>query len=79
MAFNNNLYCLSIFAINCIDYYFSFKFNALFFLSHFQAQLKLAEHLKKMSEQGKDVDGMDVDLDELRAKLEKFKNSMNER
>ncbi len=26
-----------------------------------------------MAEQGKDLDGMDVDLDELRAKLEKFK------
>ena len=38
-----------------------------------QAQLKLADHLRKMAEQGKDLDGMDVDLDELRAKLEKFK------
>ena len=34
-----------------------------------QAQLKLAENLRKMAEQGKDVEGMDIDLDELRAKV----------
>ena len=39
----------------------------------FQAQLKLADHLRKMGEQGKDLEGMDVDLDELRANLSKFK------
>jgi len=38
-----------------------------------QAQLKLADHLRKMGEQGKDLEGMDVDLDELRANLSKFK------
>ena len=40
---------------------------------YFQAQLKLADHLRKMGEQGKDLEGMDVDLDELRANLSKFK------
>lgn len=38
-----------------------------------QAQLKLADHLRKMAEQGKDLEGMDVDLEELRRNLEKFK------
>merc|ERR1711953_1380808 len=36
-----------------------------------QAQLKLADHLRKMGEQGRDLEGMDVDLDELRANLSK--------
>ena len=39
----------------------------------FQAQLKLADHLRKMGEQGRDLEGMDVDLDELRANLSKYK------
>ena len=47
-------------------------FYNLFFLS-FQAQLKLADHLRKMGEQGRDLEGMDVDLDELRANLSKYK------
>ena len=34
-----------------------------------QAQLKLAENLRKMAEQGKDVEGMDIDLDALRAQV----------
>merc|ERR550532_687265 len=38
-----------------------------------QAQLKLADHLRKMGEQGRDLEGMDVDLDELRANLSKYK------
>ena len=38
----------------------------------FQAQLKLADHLRKMGEQGRDLEGMDVDLDELRANLSKY-------
>merc|ERR1719323_2653047 len=38
-----------------------------------QAQLKLADHLRKMAAEGKDMEGMDVDLDELRANLSKFK------
>ena len=41
--------------------------------SIFQAQLKLADHLRKMAAEGKDMEGMDVDLDELRANLSKFK------
>ena len=45
----------------------------VFHLDLFQAQLKLADHLRKMGEQGKDLEGMDVDLDELRANLSKFK------
>ncbi len=39
----------------------------------FQAQLKLADHLRKMAEQGRDLEGMDVDLDELRHNLNKLK------
>ena len=39
----------------------------------FQAQLKLAEHLRKLGEQGKDVEGMDVDLEQLRGNLAKYK------
>ena len=31
-----------------------------------QAQLKLADHLRKMGEQGKDIEGMDVDLNQVR-------------
>ena len=46
-------------------------FNENWFI--FQAQLKLADHLRKMGEQGRDLDGMDVDLDELRANLSKYK------
>ena len=42
-------------------------------LEKFQAQLKLADHLRKMGEQGRDLEGMDVDLDELRANLSKYK------
>lgn len=38
-----------------------------------QAQLKLAEHLRKLGEQGKDVEGMDVDLDQLRGNLAKYR------
>jgi len=38
-----------------------------------QAQLKLADHLRKMAAEGKDMDGMDIDLDELRANLSKYK------
>ena len=38
-----------------------------------QAQLKLADHLRKMAEQGRDLEGMDVDLDELRRNLNKLK------
>ena len=30
-----------------------------------QAQLKLADHLRKMGEQGKDIEGMDVDLNQV--------------
>jgi hypothetical protein len=33
----------------------------------------LADHLRKMGEQGKDIDGMDVDLNNLRANLSKFR------
>lgn len=47
--------------------------DRVFHLVLFQAQLKLADHLRKMGEQGKDLEGMDVDLDELRANLSKFK------
>ena len=47
--------------------------SLVFHLVLFQAQLKLADHLRKMGEQGKDLEGMDVDLDELRANLSKFK------
>ena len=42
-------------------------------LDKLQAQLKLADHLRKMGEQGRDLEGMDVDLDELRANLSKYK------
>lgn len=42
-------------------------------LEKLQAQLKLADHLRKMGEQGRDLEGMDVDLDELRANLSKYK------
>lgn len=35
--------------------------------------MKLADHLRKMGEQGKDIEGMDVDLNQLRANLSKFK------
>ena len=35
--------------------------------------MKLADHLRKMGEQGRDLEGMDVDLDELRANLAKYK------
>ena len=38
-----------------------------------QAQLKLADTLRKMAEQGRDLEGMDVDLDELRHNLNKLK------
>jgi len=38
-----------------------------------QAQLKLADHLRKMAEQGRDLEGMDVDLDELRRNLNRLK------
>ncbi len=38
-----------------------------------QAQLKLADHLRKMAQQGRDLEGMDVDLDELRKNLSKLK------
>ncbi len=41
--------------------------------SIFQAQLKLADHLRKMAMEGKDLEGMDVDLDELRANMAKFR------
>jgi hypothetical protein len=30
-----------------------------------KAQLKLADHLRKMGEQGKDIEGMDVDLNQV--------------
>ncbi len=33
----------------------------------------MADHLRKMGEQGKDIEGMDVDLNLLRANLSKFK------
>ncbi len=33
----------------------------------------MADHLRKMGEQGKDIDGMDVDLNNLRANLSKFR------
>ena len=35
--------------------------------------MKLADHLRKMAEQGRDLEGMDVDLDELRHNLNKLK------
>merc|ERR1712173_243965 len=43
-----------------------------------QAQLKLADHLRKMAEEGKDMEGMDVDLDELRANIKKFGMDVND-
>ncbi|CAB4062512.1 KCNKN [Lepeophtheirus salmonis] len=38
-----------------------------------QAQLKLAETLRRLGQEGKDIEGMDVDLDELRSQLMRFK------
>lgn len=35
--------------------------------------MKLADHLRKMAAEGRDMEGMDVDLDELRANLSKFR------
>ena len=40
--------------------------------SIFQAQLKLAEHLRKMAEEGKDVEGMEVDMDTLRKNMKRY-------
>ena len=39
---------------------------------NFQAQLKLAEHLRKMAEEGKDVEGMEVDMDTLRKNMKRY-------
>ena len=38
----------------------------------FKAQLKLAEHLRKMAEEGKDVEGMEVDMAELRSNMKRY-------
>ena len=36
----------------------------------------MADHLRKMAAEGKDMDGMDIDLDELRANLSKYKGTV---
>ena len=33
----------------------------------------MAEHLRRLGEQGKDVEGMDVDLEQLRGNLAKYR------
>ena len=64
---------IQVFFLSIHKIQFFFVIVRVFHLDLFQAQLKLADHLRKMGEQGKDLEGMDVDLDELRANLSKFK------
>ena len=45
---------------------------AYYLTFNFQAQLKLAEHLRKMAEEGKDVEGMEVDMDTLRKNMKRY-------